>query len=530
MKQGIRYIYIGMLILGMVLILLCAFFTSDKTTTAKLNTMEPSSVNQITPEEKSYIFDVGVMAADGLDVVFYSHHQFVRVLADGQEIYSMQEEGGIWGHTCGSTWNFITIPNGSSKLEICLRAAYKSVAGETHTFYVGDKLDIYKQIFRSAIPATIVSVILIILGIVMALYGMLVGRQFQEGRGMFYLGVFAALFGLWSFNELDTADLLYDYRIASSFAAYIYLMMLSSSFLLFARELIQIEEQRVWRLLCYLSAIELLVCLGLQFAGIADLKRTAVVTHIVIIAVILYIIVMLAYKIYKGNVSKGVKVNLVALSLLIIAAAGDIAFYYFAGSGDVDVFGRFIFLFFILVFGSNTLTQFNKVMEKGRKSKIYEELAITDILTGLRNRNAYESDVLEAQNSDGMMIIIADLNNLKKCNDTFGHSEGDNCIRIAADIIERIFSSYGKCYRIGGDEFLILIKKGAKCPIKQLVNQLRLEEQKYNEKPGVLYAVHMAVGYSIYDMKTDESFDSARDRADERMYENKKMIKGAAFG
>ncbi len=524
MQKGIRYVYIGMIIMGFLLILTSGYFTLEGTQSVKLETREPILVTQEVPEEKCYFFDVSNMDNLGLDVVFFSHHQFVRVFADGEEIYSEQKNGGIWGHTNGSVWNFVTIPYGSSQLEIRFVAAYQSVQNEEHVFYFGDKLDIYEALFKESTLSLFISFILIIAGIAMILYGSVISRQVHAGKGMLYLGVFTMLFGLWSFNETDAATLIFNHRITASFSAYIFLMMMSSSFILFVRELIQIEEQKVWKILCNVSVIELIVCILLQFAGIADLKQTVFVTHIIMVIAILYVIGALAYKIYKGNVLKSIKMNLVALIVLITASVGDMVFYYM-GAMDADIFGRFIFLIFVLILGGNTLMESIRMLERGKKAQIYEELAITDILTGLRNRNAYETDVAELEDTDGMMMITFDLNNLKKCNDTYGHSEGDHCIKAAANVIETVFAPYGNCYRIGGDEFLVLVKKGKRCPIQQLLNHMREEERKYNENSATKFALHIAVGYTLYDREKDGSIESARDRADDRMYENKKQLK-----
>ena len=50
-----------------------------------------------------------------------------------------------------------------------------------------------------------------------------------------------------------------------------------------------------------------------------------------------------------------------------------------------------------------------------------------------------------------------DLNDLKKCNDTYGHDYGDQYIMMASEILKKLFALDGKCYRIGGDEFCALV-------------------------------------------------------------------------
>ncbi len=66
---------------------------------------------------------------------------------------------------------------------------------------------------------------------------------------------------------------------------------------------------------------------------------------------------------------------------------------------------------------------------KDRKSAIYKELALKDILTGLYSRNAYDEWERDNQHPDKTAIVMLDLNNLKKCNDRYGHEAGDTYLK-----------------------------------------------------------------------------------------------------
>ena len=84
-----------------------------------------------------------------------------------------------------------------------------------------------------------------------------------------------------------------------------------------------------------------------------------------------------------------------------------------------------------------------------------------DSLTGLINRNAYEVDIeeLKHQPVKDISYITIDVNGLKKVNDGLGHQAGDILIRATAECITQYFSKLGKCYRIGGDEFAVIINR-----------------------------------------------------------------------
>lgn len=92
-----------------------------------------------------------------------------------------------------------------------------------------------------------------------------------------------------------------------------------------------------------------------------------------------------------------------------------------------------------------------------------QEMAFTDPLTGLGNRRAFEED-LEAEVSralrDGelLSVLTLDMDMLKVVNDTEGHDRGDALLRAFADAINHQLRSFGRVYRVGGDEFLALLK------------------------------------------------------------------------
>lgn len=84
-----------------------------------------------------------------------------------------------------------------------------------------------------------------------------------------------------------------------------------------------------------------------------------------------------------------------------------------------------------------------------------EKMATTDLLTGLRNRNAYEQTLAqyEAQLPACLACIYADANGLHELNNSQGHAAGDRMLKTVADTLAEVFGE-GKVYRIGGDEFL----------------------------------------------------------------------------
>nr|MCR5099910.1 sensor domain-containing diguanylate cyclase [Butyrivibrio sp.] len=84
----------------------------------------------------------------------------------------------------------------------------------------------------------------------------------------------------------------------------------------------------------------------------------------------------------------------------------------------------------------------------------------TDELTGLLNRRAYEEDIYEQNDfpaKDYFVSMSLDVNGLKVVNDTLGHAAGDELLIGASYCMNKSFGSYGKIYRTGGDEFIVIL-------------------------------------------------------------------------
>ena len=80
-----------------------------------------------------------------------------------------------------------------------------------------------------------------------------------------------------------------------------------------------------------------------------------------------------------------------------------------------------------------------------------------DALTGLLNQNSYLNRTAEMRRSGGVLVVF-DVDDFKQINDRYGHLQGDVCLAEIADCIKKAYARCGYCYRIGGDEFCVLLK------------------------------------------------------------------------
>jgi diguanylate cyclase (GGDEF)-like protein len=164
-----------------------------------------------------------------------------------------------------------------------------------------------------------------------------------------------------------------------------------------------------------------------------------------------------------------------------------------------------------------------------KEKKKEEELLIKsniDQLTGLYNRRAYEDDIADCHDTvteQDFVFVSMDLNGLKTVNDTLGHAAGDELIIGAADCMEQCFGSYGRIYRIGGDEFAAIL----------FVNEIQLHNIKQDfEDITARWSGKLVEKLSVscgFVAKSEEDITSVREMAnmaDKRMYEAKAAYYG----
>ncbi len=165
------------------------------------------------------------------------------------------------------------------------------------------------------------------------------------------------------------------------------------------------------------------------------------------------------------------------------------------------------------------------------KLKILNE---TDPMTGVKNRAAYDSVVSEYnsrilnKNEKNFAIVIFDINNLKKVNDELGHEFGDAYIINSCKLLCDVFK-HSPVFRIGGDEFLIILK-GEDYDARNELLILLTDRMNDLDKQDIekWKKVSIAFGMSLYDPEKDNNISEIFKRADNTMYENKKKFKGKA--
>ncbi len=186
--------------------------------------------------------------------------------------------------------------------------------------------------------------------------------------------------------------------------------------------------------------------------------------------------------------------------------------------------GALLILASVLLFRLKRFSR-ERLEEERETSKTFKDMANTDSLTGVRNKHAYSENekVINIQLQEGEIenigIVVGDINGLKYANDTYGHAAGDRLIKEACALICEYFKQ-GAVFRIGGDEFVVLLQGKGYESMHEVIDELnRKVEENIREN-----AVAVSLGYSVLE-EGDKQLRDVFERADKMMYARKKELK-----
>lgn len=169
------------------------------------------------------------------------------------------------------------------------------------------------------------------------------------------------------------------------------------------------------------------------------------------------------------------------------------------------------------------------VTEKKQYQKKIEQQANNDFLTGLYNRMCCERDLLriidEAKECGGKgAVIYLDLDDFKHINDGLGHQYGDVLLKAISSSLTRINGVENTCYRMGGDEFVILVPHTSYDRFEQIIESIRVVFNKPWFLKGADYYCTSSIGVVTFPDEGETVQDLIR-KADIAMYTAKKSGK-----
>lgn len=255
----------------------------------------------------------------------------------------------------------------------------------------------------------------------------------------------------------------------------------------------------------------------LDHSSIFSIEYSDTVIYIIIFITLL-LVTVLSVNIYR---EKSITPIFSAANLILILG---IVFGALNECIELIILGLLIFsIVSTVALVDNFLREYrNKTLQYMREKLVYK-----DILTSMKNRQSFEKQLKQDDENindfNSYWAISIDLSDIKYVNNNFGYSHGDRLIQNLADSIEDTFEDIGNCFRIGGDEFIVLIKNEPKEKVERYIELFQSVITSYNQ----LHDIKMitSIGYDSYKYGYDKSIFDLVSRTDYMMCKNKRKFK-----
>lgn len=439
------------------------------------------------------------------------------VYLDGERL--QEYTPGAFEH--GGVVHWISLPD----TELAGHVLTVSAPSAKLTVLVGDYSDLILHYRDANAAALIFSGLFLLLGILIGLLSL--GARAAIGakrlRTLRYLSALVVHVSLWI--SMDAAVLqMVHISGAVMYVLAMYAFMAMPVFLIqFYRSMMN-EDSPLLRLMYRLHLLNLCICGLLQALGVTQLHEMLPLTHVLMIVTLFSLLRLLVVWLHS---------ELRWEARLMLGGFGALGCCCAAGFLDYYLWGKQLYLIYfsvgiLLLVGSLLAVSIGYVyqeMIKSSQMRYYQKMANTDLMTQLNSRTAFEERVRQSPILQGTCAcIVMDINNLKQINDTMGHSAGDELICAAAECIWSVFESLGCCYRMGGDEFVVLLQNITESQVNRTLSELELRINRRNLTRS--FPLSVAVGHA---MGQDAAVEQMFREADANMYQNKSRMKCCAI-
>jgi two-component system, cell cycle response regulator len=182
-------------------------------------------------------------------------------------------------------------------------------------------------------------------------------------------------------------------------------------------------------------------------------------------------------------------------------------------------------------FDSNLLARsIRYAIERHKIQAELKSLSLVDELTGLYNRRGFltlarQQVKIASRLRKKVLLMYADMDNLKWINDTLGHTEGDRALKDIGEILTHTFRASDLVARVGGDEFVIFGMEEAEAAFDKMRTRLQQNIDSYLEKTGRRYPLSLSMGILRYAPDQPQDLDELLAEADQLMYKEKLLKK-----
>lgn len=472
------------------------------------------------------LLDLGV---DNPYLFFKSQFCSYEVYLDGELIDSQYTDADS-NHFVGISYQPIALPSDypGKKLSINLTVIENETKANLINPMIGQYEDIYRTLHQSVIFPFFTGCFLLVFGMVFFVISLIFYMGSPSVTNQLFCSLLTIILGFWTLTAFDIMDLIVPSGMATTLE-FLSLYLIAPCIYLIVYDLHKRQDNKILIIMGTATMGFSFLFMVLHFSNIVHLNHFEgpyyLMTFIGFALLLTYDVIDIRSKSKNSSlIVTMVGITVLSISLLaysLTSVIGKIADYRQSWLHIVLIpFGSLIFVVMQLL---NYFIFMTHSFARKKEYQALTKIAYIDNLTGLPNRVDFDEKMPKLDKSDyDFCLISLDLNGLKEVNDNSGHPAGDRLLRSFAHALAQTFENIGDCARIGGDEFVVMIKDIDSGALDGLLKQLD-ETLLELDKVDVEINHSVSYGYAYRHETEDKNTHTVLMLADKRMYSYKKQ-------
>ena len=460
----------------------------------------------------------------------------IQIYIDDELFYEYGLDRVEQGKTVGSGYQFINFPNENcgKTLRIHLYQTEEKVFSKLDSLRIYPWENAFRLLMTENRIPLFTGCFLLIFGLVAMIITVFALAFSLKYIRLFCVSIFSLLIGLWTLCYYNVVLIFSIPLYSVSLLEYLSFYLAPIPLLIYMREDVWKLKQRFlqycYRTLFIIQTAVTACMIILHAMDIVHLAATLPYMQVFIVCDLVYFLFIEILNLKSSQLID--RLLLIGMLIIGVCVSYDLISYCssrFHGSTPLTLrgvasVGVVIFIAILICSFYISLTQ--KMMHETERNFLLKS-AYTDELTQIHNRRYCMECINKIRETEDLnyTIICFDLNDLKKTNDTYGHTRGDILIKSAAEAIQETFEAHGMVARIGGDEFISILHTTVNEEITRLLAQFQAAVERKNREITNLN-MSIAYGYASCSMQ-EHNIDKVYQMADDRMYEKKKQMKSA---
>ena len=467
----------------------------------------------------------------------YSMISDVRIYLANKKIYDSKQSENR-GIEMSRGYSFVELPHQDNSAVIAIEVTATDDAGLASIpgIALTDSGKAYRFFVHERWFSIIISFFMFIFGLVLTLLSVVFVRLNNDYERLLHIGLFSVFTSIWLMSTQDALLLFGVGPDRSSGAGYLSITLAFLPLLeldLLTRKHMSTREVKLVKHVIAINMVVAAILAVLHFGRILSYVALVPVIHAVVVIDCLILIFAGSGRVREMELDE----RIYHYGMIYVISMG----FVYIGLYDLRVYARIIpmrtseiwfpavtFSFLIVLVISYLVHLYGMLLNQAEE-EVLTRLAYNDALTGLFNRVKAEEEFKRLdETGEKYALVDLDLNGLKEINDECGHAQGDVLISAFGHILQEVFGESGICVRMGGDEFLVIVRDEFMGSAEELVEKLVAREKEESEnQPFEIDAAYGVIKSTEMENPRAEQLFSM---VDKRMYDMKQASKKGREG